>query len=134
MYVACRKLKISVPGEDGKTKVVTVLPGETIPGAEAWTYPNLIAHLNVEAIKWAGSAEKNAPHNSHRNQAVVIPLIFRQMAPKTSPSTPPRPEQSSNSVPVLSCEACKGKTFKSKAGLSSHQKIKHPEISQTKAG
>lgn len=147
MYVACRQLKISVAGEDGKTQVKTIQPGEPVPGADGWPYPNLIAHLNLQLIAWKGKTQVDAPHNAHRSaKGVVIPLIFRQMAPKkptqdAAASSPDQPTQKAPAVVAtppsesLSCAECNGRTFKTSSALSTHTKHKHPkETKQSKAG
>jgi len=148
MYVACRHLKLSVPGEGGTTRVVSISPGEQIPGAELWPYPNIIAHLNLGLMKWDGDIEANAPHSAHRQRGgVVIPLIFKKMAPKgtyklpaeeiqAGPQPPEAPGPGVSTVPPapgeLTCGACGGRQFKSALALKNHNRFKHPE--QPKAG
>ena len=138
MYVACRQMKVSVPGEDGKAKAITIEPGQTIPGAESWPYPNLIAHLNLQMIRWTG--KEVPPHEAHKRKSVTMPKIFRTMAP-------PRQEAkalSSHSTEIpakdptppsqgVSCEQCK-KDFKTAAALKNHLKFKHQKESYAKVG
>ena len=125
MYVACRHFKVAVPGKPGSAR--DVKPGDEVPEALTWDYSNLIAHLNLEWLKWSGKAV--AKHDEHRNKAVVIPLIFKKMAPKDSTVDPHRVTEGPDSTPVgqarLSCEKCEGRAFRTEAALQAHNRVKH---------
>jgi hypothetical protein len=165
VYIACRQLKVSVPGEGGKCKVLVIDPGQPVPGVETWGYPQIIAHLNMHLIKWVGEHESRAPHNAHKNIDFKMPEVFKRMAPRPEyPSLVPKqvtkepqpvatqvaqgvveqqvtaPTTQVDGVPQVSpsttptCGACDGKTFKTNSALKAHNKFKHPESTQTKAG
>lgn len=135
MYVACRVLKVQKPGD---TAVRTVQPGELVPEAAGWPYPTLIAHLNLQWLKWDG--EEHPPHEAHRRQGVVIPMVFRDMAPKpprTTDTAPPAPlhaqdnpkgatAQAEAPASPNSCTEC-GRAFGGEKALRSHLAKKHPK-------
>lgn len=65
MYVAVRPIKLPVHGADGRQVSTRVIqPGEEVPGVSGWPYPQIIAHLNLDLIRWDGEARP--PHVEHR--------------------------------------------------------------------
>ena len=150
MYVACRELKVHTVGSDGKPGPVRIVkPGEPVPEVFHWEYQNILAHVNLEWIKWNG--EKTAFHETHKGGNVVIPLIFKQMRPK-KPQTASHPVESgalnSSSSPTPHaavssppkgvqkpnwCSEC-SKGFKSPKALKTHASIKHRVTDAPKAG
>jgi hypothetical protein len=144
LYIACRPIRIEVQ-EAGKSRIRVIQPGEPVLGVEHWGYPTIIAHLNLEFMKWQGELSA-APHEAHKQaRGVVIPAIFRKMAPRgPSPSATEGPEQAPTRAPdeagapaspgVFECPDCPGKSFKSAKALQGHAAAKHRVPKQSKAG
>lgn len=92
MYVALRPLKLTVKDAEGRNCVHTIGPGEEVDVA-SWDYPNIIAHLNLDWIKWQG--EGTPTHEAHKGKIVDMAayrgekIAEKAQAPAKAPGLPP---------------------------------------------
>ncbi len=115
MYVACRPLKVALTGDASKFRMVA--PGDTVPEALGWPYASLIAHLNLEWIKWTG---KESPQYQAED-AKVVPIRPVLVV------TPEKPKAEKPAASDLNCPHCPGRKFKSQRGLTTHMSLKHSQ-------
>jgi hypothetical protein len=139
VYVALRQLKVTrrdesgnvVRDKQGRDVVDTVFPGEEVPGVEFWKYPDIIAHLNLDWMKWDGAGI--APHNGHKG-AVVDISAYRGKGPskRDGAGAEGKPAQLPKKAPAaeIACRLCE-KAFKSKGGLRKHVNKAHAEAEKT---
>ncbi len=106
MYVAIVKLK---------TKLGEVLPGQVVEDAMNWKYPIILAHVNLNRMKWVEDGKAPAQPKTPKAEKP------KAIAPKeTAPATTTPPAEKV----ACSVEGC-GKEFKNERALKIHVTSKH---------
>lgn len=99
MYIALKELN---------TKSGPVKPGQVVKEALNWSEPVLMAHLNLEWIKFVPDIK---PTQKTPADPVTAPVVEKEAS-------------TVNTVGTWSCWKCE-KSFTSKRGLSVHAKMAH---------
>lgn len=123
-YIALKPLRIGILNDRGEqTGVKVIEAGEAVPGIEDWSYPNIIAHLNMDYIKWVGTGTPT--HESHRG-CVVDMAAYRNekgSVPAKGDQTggPQRGATPGAQLRTIHCPHCE-RRFGNKGALSNHVK------------
>jgi hypothetical protein len=120
MYIATRELEL----QNRKAK-----PGDQVPEVLAWSYPVLLAHLNMGWIKYVGEEAEVVIPDEHQPSEPT--LLNENQEIKASEDKSPieipedsKPTQVVNAKGEFVCIEC-GKTFKTERALKIHVTTAH---------
>jgi hypothetical protein len=129
MYVAVKELILG----NGKRAA----PGQPVPEALTWDYPVIIAHLNLNWIKWV--SEDGVPRWG-KEETPINPFGLSTYEGKESPHSFKRgtknvhtvdtvekekPTVNAVSPETITCSLCPGRTFTTTRNLKTHVTLAH---------
>lgn len=131
-YIALKALRIGILNDKGEqTHVQVVEPGEPVPGIENWTYANIIAHLNMDYIKWAGEGAPS--HKAYRANVVDMSAYRNEKGSVPAKGTGDGLQRGATPGAQLPCPHCQ-RLFGNKGALSNHVKRHGTALGQQPAG
>jgi hypothetical protein len=125
MYVAVKELNLG----NGKRAVA----GQPVPEALSWDYPVIIAHLNLNLIKWV--SEDGVPRWG-KEKTPINAFGLSTYEGKDSPNSFKRGTKNVHTVDTVetviavsqktnTCSLCPGRTFTTSRNLKTHVTLSH---------